>query len=183
MTFDDRLRDELRRATASQPLDTDAALDAVRGAATAPVAAEPPVVALEDVAVPRPRRVRTQRLVGVAAAIAIVIGAIAIPLALRDDSHDAAQRKPTHPKHLSVNRAALRAVASALDATTSVGSFRVAYTMSEEPGLQTTGPCPTIAPGEVLGNGVNERPGAGAASHCVLADTNHVTTTGFATVN
>ena len=100
-------------------------------------------VALEDVAGPRRRPVRAQRLVAVAAAIAVLAAGIAIPFALRDRSHDTAHKVKVHtPKQLTTkpgnSRIALNAVAAAVNATTSSGSFRVSYTLDETPGTAPT---------------------------------------------
>ena len=92
MSFDDRLRDELRRATQSQPIDAEHALHDVRakrcgrprGASSrrhrrgAASKTSPPNRAGASA--------RAQRIVGVAAAVALIAGAIAIPFALRDSS-------------------------------------------------------------------------------------------------
>ena len=86
MTFDDHLRDELRHVTQSQPIDADTALDAVKTA---------PLAVLEDAALPRPRHARTRRLIGVAATIALVAGAIALPFALRNDGTQMKDAKKT----------------------------------------------------------------------------------------
>jgi hypothetical protein len=168
MSFDEHLRDELRRVTRSQTLDTDAALDVVKGT---------PLARLEDEARPRARRVHTQRLIGVAAAIAIVVGAIALPLALRNDGndtkHDATHRTSSH--QLRVDPKALAAVTSALDATTNVGSFRVAFTITEHP--PTEPPTSVACPNEIrTEDGV-------AQPLCRDTGPHSVTTTGWATVN
>jgi hypothetical protein len=208
MSFDDHLRDELRKATESHPLDADDALHAVKSTqpagATASSTSEPAVVALEDVDLPRRHHVRARRLVGVAAALALVAGAVAVPYALRSHPHDTARRvtphhvksvkdaKPTKNAKPSLNPAALQAVASALNATTSAGSFHVAYTLQENPGTApTTTVCQSVevAPGAIYNGpngatlpsaGTNRRP----VTQCYSGNTVHnVTTTGTATVN
>jgi hypothetical protein len=159
MTFDDRLRDELQRAVESHPLDAEAALRGVKGthaAPASPVPADAVVVALEDVDAPRRTHLRTQRIVGVAAALALIAGGVAVPLALRGQSHDTARRKTriVNDKHgkrgtkiskLVNTPQALQAVASAVAATTGAGSFRVAYTLAETPAtVPTTTTCQRI---------------------------------------
>jgi PASTA domain len=175
MTFDDHLRGELRRVTAAQPLDADAALDAVKAAPG------PAVAWLEEARPSRPRRARTRRLIGLAAAIALVAGAIALPFALRKDGNDSKDATRHTPKshHLQVDPKALAAVTSALDATTNVGSFRVAYTMTEHPPTSpaTTGPCPTLNVAPLKAGGPVVEP------VCGVSPPHNVTTTGWATVN
>jgi hypothetical protein len=167
MTFDDHLRDELRRVTQSQPVDTDAALNAVKDA---------PLAALEEEGLPRTRRVRGRRLIGVAAAIALVAGAIALPFALRNDgtaTKDAKKtpRRTAKSHKLRVDPQALAAVTSALDATTNLGSFRVTYTMTSVGGRAPSAPCP------------NGNPRDDAARQLCAVGPSNVTTTGWATVN
>src|ERR1700730_11444894 len=91
MSFDDRLRDELRKATESAAIDADAELRRVRSP-DANAADEPVVVPLVDADAPRRRPVRTRRIIGVAAAITMIAGAVALPFALRDRPHDTARR-------------------------------------------------------------------------------------------
>lgn len=183
MSFDDRLRDELRKATESHPIDAEHALRGVRstqaGPPLAPVSDEPIAVPLVEADLPRRRQVRTQRLVGVAAAIVLVAGAVALPLALRDHPTNSArkttQKLPTK-KNGPVDRAALKAVASALNATTGAGSFRVAYSLVENPSTTpTTTSCQSLLPRPYV-------PGP-TGTMCLSSSPNNVTTVGVATVN
>jgi hypothetical protein len=215
MTFDDRLRDELQRAVESHPLDTEAALQGVKhthATPASPVPADAVVVALEDADVPRRTHLRTQRIIGVAAAITLIAGAVAVPLALRGQSHDTARRKTriVNDKHgkkgsnsskLVNTPQALQAVASAVAATTGAGSFQVAYTLAETPAtVPTTTTCQridvrtgivgvlgaTATPGPT-GQGDVQIPPAQPqtpVTECYPSGTNNnVTTTGIATVN
>ena len=208
MSFDDRLRDELRKATESHAIDADAALRRVKSPEAAPIgvpgANDPAVVPLVEEDAPHRRQVRARRIIGVAAAIALIAGAIALPFALRDNPHDTARRvdpKRTTPKidkkskAPHINPAALQAVTSALDATTNAGSFHVEYSLTEiaSPTPTTTIPCPRYAnniplvparpPAGSQGSGpLIEKPGA-TVIVCGGGRTNNVTTTGYATVN
>ena len=212
MTFDDRMRDELRRAVESHPFDPEAALRGVKGTHSEmqpPVSVDDTaVVALVDVDVTRRSHVRAQRIIGLAAAIALIAGGIALPLALRGRTHDTARRQTRIVKHSNNSKnsngpklvntpQALQAVASAVAATTSAGSFRVAYTLSETPG---TAPTTTVCQRVDVQSGVLGVLGATGvgvhvpsvppaqpttpATECYSSASNsNVTTTGVATVN
>ena len=93
MSFDSRLRDELREAAHAHDLREDDALHRVK--ATPPAEwADLGVVALEEV--PRSHR-RGQQVVGALAACALIAGAVALPVALRSRSRDAAPAAADQP--------------------------------------------------------------------------------------
>jgi len=148
MSFDDRLRDELREATKSHPLDPQRVLRDIRSGdlrSSVMSSSEPNVAALEDVERPRRRHVRAQRLVGVGAAVVLIVGGVAVPFALRNHPHNTAHKimpprtdntaKPAKPVN---NPLALQAVVSAVTETTNAGSFRVEYSLAETPGMAPT---------------------------------------------
>ena len=84
MTFDSRLRDELRRVVDGHDLREEVALRQVK-AAQPTSWADFTVVALEDdLAVRRSPRGPAQRIVGAVAASALLAGAVALPVALRN---------------------------------------------------------------------------------------------------
>jgi hypothetical protein len=83
MNFDSRLRDGLRQAVDGHDLREDAALHEVK--ATQPTeSADFAVGSLEDLVSQRSQHARTQRIVGAVAACALVAGAVALPVALRN---------------------------------------------------------------------------------------------------
>ncbi len=86
MSFDSRLRDALRQATDAHDLRDGDALQAVLATRADRVR----IAGLEDVDPPRRVHARSQRIVGAVAACALLAGALAIPLAVRDRSRDAA---------------------------------------------------------------------------------------------
>ena len=130
-----------------------------------------------------------------AAAIAIVAGAIAVPYALRDRPHDTARKatqklpviKKGPTKKPGVDRGALQAVAAALNATTGTGSFKVVYSLTENPPTTPTTTTCTVenSPGPYISNGPDQGPGATPATALICSGSgNHnVKTTGTATVN
>lgn len=198
MTFDDRLRAELRQATDSHPIDADAELRRVKSSDATSVSDrtdDAVVIPLVDEEVaPRRQHVRARRIVGVAAAIALIAGAVALPFALRDRPHDTARRNDAHrtaPHRKGngqvplINRAALQAVASALDATTSSGSFHVEYTLTELPAtVPTTTTCHSVAnPGLIYQNALKGPVTPATATVCDGGQVHNDTTTGNATVD
>lgn len=193
MSFDDRLRDELRKATESHAIDANAALRRVKS--SDPNRPDDTVlVPLVDEVAPRRRQVRARRVIGVAAAIALIAGAIALPFALRDRPHDTARRTDPHRTTLRldkngkgplINRAALQAVASALNATTGAGSFHVEYTLTESPAtVPTTTTCHTVEGPALSYLPQMQRPvTTPTATVCSGGQVHNDTTTGSATVN
>ena len=96
MSFDSRLRDELRQAADAHDPREDLALQHVK--ATQPTEwAALSVVALQDLDSPRSAYVRAQRIVGALAACALLSGAIALPVALRNRSRDTAPAAAPKP--------------------------------------------------------------------------------------
>jgi hypothetical protein len=84
MSFDSRLRDALRHAVDGHDVREDAALEEVK-AAQPTEWADFTVVAIEDVlASRRSQHARAQRIVGAFAACALLAGAVALPVALRN---------------------------------------------------------------------------------------------------
>jgi len=91
MSFDHRLRDGLRQAVDGHDLHEDIALQHVK--ATQPIEwADMTVGALDDLTAPRLPHARTQRIVGAVAACALLAGAVALPVALRNRPRDRAPR-------------------------------------------------------------------------------------------
>ncbi len=201
MSFDDRLRDKLRDVTKSHPLDPQRVLRDIRSGglpSSVMSSSEPIVAALEDVERPRRRHVRAQRLVGVAAAVVLIVGGVAVPFALQDHPHNTARKilplrtdKTAKNAKLVNNPIAVQAVASAVTATTNAGSFRVLYSLAETPGTApTTTVCQPLTSARFprsLKIGPARTPATRAqtsATECfVPASNNRVTTTGVATVN
>jgi len=96
MSCDSRLRDVLREAVAGHDLREEIALEHVK--ATQPVEWDDFTVgALADLAAPRSQHARAQRIVAALAACALLAGAVALPVALRNRSRRPAPRTASQP--------------------------------------------------------------------------------------
>ena len=208
MSFDDRLRDELRRATESQPLDAERRCACVRIAAEPPTASRARRHGRRPAGGGRHRRAgtasRTQRIVGVAAAIALIVGALALPLRAprrraprtgRNATHDAAPPDQKGGRHRKPNLGrALQAVRPRSTRRRAKAAFtsrtRCAETARFEPtthdhDVPERSAAFTRRTTASYGLRCTEAPGTAERSSCAAATApnRNVTTTGDATVN
>jgi hypothetical protein len=96
MSCDSRLRDGLRQAVAGHDLREEIALEHVK--ATHPTGwGDFTVGTVEDLAAPRSQHARVHRIVGAVAACALLAGAVALPLALRNRAGGPAPRPASQP--------------------------------------------------------------------------------------